>query len=101
MLVRVFDPGLVNIMVPKAFTPNGDGVNDILYPYLSGVKEFHYFRVFNRLGQLMFETKDKDTGWNGTMGGVQQPMAIYIWVATGVALDGTPVEKRGQVLLVR
>lgn len=101
MLVRVFDPGLVNIMVPKAFTPNGDGVNDILFPYLSGVKEFHYFKVFNRLGQLMFETKNKDIGWNGTMGGVQQPMAIYIWVATGVALDGTPVEKRGQVLLVR
>ncbi|NCI47481.1 gliding motility-associated C-terminal domain-containing protein [Sediminibacterium sp. WSJ-3] len=101
MLVRVFDPNLVNIMVPKSFTPNGDGVNDILYPYLSGIKTFHYFKVFNRLGQMVFETKNKDIGWNGTMGGVQQPMAIYIWVATGIALDGSPVEKKGQVLLLR
>jgi gliding motility-associated-like protein len=101
MLVRVFDENLVNIMVPKSFTPNGDGVNDILYPYLAGVKTFSYFKVFNRFGQLMFTSTDPDKGWNGTMNGTQQPMAIYIWVAVGIANDGTPVEKRGEVLLLR
>jgi gliding motility-associated-like protein len=101
MLVRVFDPGLVNIMVPKSFTPNGDGINDILYPYLSGMKSFNYFKVFNRFGQLMFQTNNPDRGWNGTMNGTPQPMAIYIWVAAGITNDGNPIEKRGETLLLR
>ncbi len=101
MLVRVFDENLVNIMVPKSFSPNYDGVNDILYPYLSGIKTFHYFKVFNRFGQLMFETRNYDMGWNGSLNGVAQPMGIYIWVSTGIANDGTRVEKRGETLLLR
>jgi gliding motility-associated-like protein len=101
LLVRVFEDKLVEIMIPKSFTPNGDGINDILYPYLSGIKEFKYFKVYNRFNQLMFETKNHDVGWNGTLNGTPQPMAIYIWVAVGVALDGTTVERKGQVLLLR
>lgn len=101
MLVRVFDDQLVNIMVPKSFTPNGDGINDVLYPYLAGIKTFRYFRVFNRFGKLLFETSNPDAGWNGTWNGVQQPMAIYVWVAVGIANDGSLVEKRGETLLLR
>jgi gliding motility-associated-like protein len=101
MLVRVFDENLVNIMVPKSFTPNYDGANDILYPYLSGIRTFNYFRVFNRFGKLMFETRNYDAGWNGSFNGVPQPMGIYIWVSTGIANDGSLVERRGEVLLLR
>lgn len=101
LLVRVFDDKLVEIMIPKSFTPNGDGINDILYPYLSGIKEFKYFKIYNRFNQLMFETKNHDVGWNGSVNGTPQPMAIYIWVAVGVALDGSMVERKGQVLLLR
>jgi gliding motility-associated-like protein len=101
MLVRVFDENLVNIMVPKSFTPNYDGVNDILYPYLSGVRTFNYFRVFNRFGKLMFETRNHDAGWNGSFNGIAQPMGIYVWVSTGIANDGSLVERRGEVLLLR
>jgi gliding motility-associated-like protein len=101
LLVRVFDDKLVEIFIPKSFTPNGDGINDILYPYLSGIKEFKYFKVYNRFNQLMFETKNHDVGWNGYVNGTPQPMAIYIWVAVGVALDGSAVERKGQVLLLR
>jgi gliding motility-associated-like protein len=101
MLVRVFDDQLLNIMVPKSFTPNGDGINDVLYPYLAGIKTFQYFKVFNRFGKLLFQTTNPDAGWNGMFNGVQQPMGIYIWVATGIANDGTPVEKRGETLLLR
>jgi gliding motility-associated-like protein len=101
LLVRVFEDKLVEIMIPKSFTPNGDGINDILYPYLSGIKEFKYFKVYNRFNQLMFETKNHDVGWNGTLNGTPQPMAIYIWVAVGVGLDGSVIERKGQVLLLR
>jgi gliding motility-associated-like protein len=101
LLIRVFDDKLVDIFVPKSFTPNGDGTNDILYPYLTGIQQFQYFKVYNRYNQLMFETKNYDVGWNGSMNGTPQPMAIYIWVAVGVANDGSMVQKTGQVLLLR
>ena len=101
LLVRVFDNKLVDILVPKSFTPNSDGVNDRLFPYLTGIKDFRYFKIFNRQNQLMFETKNYDEGWDGTLLGKPMPMGIYIWVATGVATDGTVVEKKGQTLLLR
>ncbi|MES2371806.1 MAG: PKD-like domain-containing protein [Bacteroidota bacterium] len=101
LLVRVFDDKMVNILVPKSFTPNGDGVNDVLYPYLAGIKTFKYFKVYNRFNQLMFETTNPDVGWNGSRNGTPQPMAIYIWVAVGIANDGSTVELKGQTLLLR
>ncbi|MEI8074649.1 MAG: PKD-like domain-containing protein [Bacteroidota bacterium] len=101
VLVRVYDDKLVDIFVPKSFTPNGDGINDKLYTYLTGVKTFQYFKVYNRFGKLMFETRNYDEGWDGTVGGTPQPMAIYIWVAVGVGLDGAPVERKGETLLLR
>jgi hypothetical protein len=76
-------------------------VNDVLFPYLTGIKEFRYFKVYNRQNQLMFETKNYDAGWNGNLSGSPMPMGIYIWVATGVGTDGTVVEKKGQTLLLR
>jgi gliding motility-associated-like protein len=101
VLVRVFDNNLVNILVPKSFTPNGDGINDKLFPYLTGIKTFQYYKVYNRFGKLMFETRNYDEGWDGSVGGTPQPMAIYIWVAAGIGTDGTLVEKRGETLLLR
>lgn len=101
LLVRVFDDKLVEIMIPKSFTPNGDGVNDKLFPYLSGIREFKYFKVYNRFNQLMFETRNPDEGWNGTLNGTTQPMGIYIWVAMGLAQDGSIVQRTGQTLLLR
>ena len=101
MLVRVFNDSLVQIFVPQSFTPNGDGMNDILYPYLSGIKQFHFFRVFNRYGKLLFETRNPDAGWDGTVNGVKQAMGVYFWVGEGTATDGSIIQKTGQVLLLR
>jgi gliding motility-associated-like protein len=101
LLVRVYDDKTLDIFVPKSFTPNGDGVNDILYPYIAGIQQFHYFRVINRYGKLLFETKNENVGWNGSVNGVAQPMSVYFWIAEGVAADGSIVQKTGQVLLIR
>lgn len=101
LLVRVFDDKLVNIFVPKSFTPNNDGINDVLYPYLAGMKSFKYFKVYNRFGKELFSSTNPDVGWNGSFAGTAQPLGIYIWVASGIALDGSPVERKGEVMLLR
>lgn len=101
VLVRVFDNNLIDIMVPKSFTPNNDGVNDVLYPYLAGIKEFHYFRIYNRYGQLMFQTTNPDMGWDGNFNGQHQPMSVYIWMVEGITNNGTLFQKKGETLLLR
>jgi gliding motility-associated-like protein len=99
VLVRIFSKG--DIQVPKAFTPNGDGNNDLLDVFLIGIKELRFFRVYNRWGQLMFETKSNLQLWNGKYKNIDQPLETYVWIAEGVAEDGTVITKRGQTILIR
>ncbi|MBL7726643.1 MAG: gliding motility-associated C-terminal domain-containing protein, partial [Dinghuibacter sp.] len=67
------------ISVPGAFTPNGDGVNDYLYP-LNAYKAVNLdFRIFNRWGQLIFQTNDFRKRWDGTLRGQLQPTDTYVW----------------------
>jgi gliding motility-associated-like protein len=67
------------IAVPNAFTPNGDGKNDFLYPLNAFMAINLEFRVFNRYGQLVFETKDWSRKWDGTINGALQPAGTYVW----------------------
>lgn len=102
--VRIFAGA--QIFVPKAFTPNNDGVNDKLYPIPVGIPQITYFRVFNRWGVLMYETKQAGTpgngvGWDGMYKGKQQPFDTYTWVAEGIDLDGKPVRLSGNSVLLR
>ena len=92
-----------DIQVPQVFTPNGDGNNDLLYPFLIGVKSLKYFRVYNRWGNLLFETNEWNAskGWNGSFRGKAQPSETYIWVAEGIDVEGKPIKRGGNILLVR
>jgi gliding motility-associated-like protein len=92
-----------DIQVPQVFTPNGDGNNDLLYPFIIGIKTLKYFRVYNRWGNLLFESNDWNAskGWNGTLRGKPQPAETYIWVAEGIDADGKPIKRGGNVILVR
>jgi gliding motility-associated-like protein len=99
LLVRIF-PG-ADIQVPKAFTPNGDGHNDRLDVFLIDIKDFKFFKVFNRWGQLMFETNNSMQLWDGRYKGKEQPLETYVWIAEGIAEDGTVIRKRGQTVLIR
>ncbi|HVM88053.1 MAG TPA: Ig-like domain-containing protein, partial [Puia sp.] len=91
----------VNIYVPRVFTPNGDGQNDVLKPILVGISNFHYFTVYNRWGNIIFTTEDPGTGWDGTFKGVPQPVETYLWIAEGVDNQGNRVVQKGMVSLVR
>ncbi len=99
--VLVFDSALVNIFVPKSFTPNGDGVNDVLYPYIAGMKSLTYLKIFNKFGKQVYETKTTAEGWNGVSFGKQQPMDAYLWIAEGIDINGNKVQQTGSVLLMR
>jgi adhesin/invasin len=91
----------INIYVPKVFTPNGDGTNDILKPILVGISSFHYFSVYNRWGNLIFTTEDPNAGWDGSFKGVPQPVETYLWIGEGVDINGKKVVQKGMVSLVR
>lgn len=98
-VVRIFKN--IDIFVPKAFSPNGDGHNDRLDIFLVGISRLLYFRVFNRWGQLLFETNDPAQLWDGTFNGQKQPLETYVWIAEGIGENGTKVVRRGQTILLR
>jgi gliding motility-associated-like protein len=87
--------------VPTAFSPNGDGHNDKLYPLTINVTELKYFRVYNRWGQLMFETKTLGQGWDGTFNGVPQVMDVYTWTVEAYGIDGHHYKQAGNTILMR
>ncbi|WP_410682695.1 gliding motility-associated C-terminal domain-containing protein [Chitinophaga filiformis] len=89
-----------NIFVPNVFTPNGDGFNDVHYVYGNTIANI-VVRYYNQFGQQIFETKDQRTGWDGTMGGRQQPVGVYIYVLRATLQDGSIVNKKGTVTIVR
>ena len=90
-----------DMYVPTAFTPNGDGNNDIFRPILIGMKELKYFKVFNRWGQLLYSTSDIGKGWDGTFAGKGQDPATYVWMAEGITYKGDARFKKGYVVLIR
>ncbi len=91
----------IEIYVPTAFTPNGDGKNDLLRPVMYGIKKLNYFRVYNRWGQLFYQTSDAGKGWDGFFRGSKQEMQTLVWYAEGVGVDGNTHTKKGTAVLIR
>lgn len=98
-LVKVFSAS--GIFVPNAFTPNGDGYNDVLHAKPVGIREFKYFAIFNRWGQRIFYTADPAIGWDGNMGVHIVNGDTYVWMAAGIDYRGMLIERKGTVILVR
>ena len=89
------------IFVPRAWTPNGDGHNDLLFPLTLNITKINFFRIFNRWGQLMFETNTLNAGWNGIYKGKQQPLDVYTWTAEAVTITGEIIRRSGNSVLIR
>ena len=87
--------------LPNAFTPDGNGLNDIFMPIPVGIKSTDYFRVFNRYGVLMFETRQWMKGWDGTIKGKPAASGTYVWMVKGIDKNGNLVEMKGTVILLR
>ncbi len=89
------------VLVPKAFTPNNDGLNDVLYPILVGIKYLKSFRVYNRWGNLIYATTDAKSGWNGFYKGQLQSSETYTWIAEAVDEKGITIRNGGNTILIR
>ena len=86
--------------VPTAFTPNGDGVNDVFMVRGFGISKM-VLRVFNRQGLLVFESRNPNFGWDGTYKGAPQPMDAYAWTLELEYFTGEKVRRKGDVTLIR
>ena len=86
--------------VPNSFSPNGDGTNDILYVNGLGISSL-VFRVFNRYGQLVFESDDQSIGWNGNFNGEPLNPATFAWTLECIMVDGVAVKLNGNVTLLK
>ncbi|RYY85089.1 MAG: T9SS type B sorting domain-containing protein, partial [Chitinophagaceae bacterium] len=88
------------IFIPNSFTPNGDGLNDVLQVYGYGVTELQ-FTVFNQWGEKIADSRDQRNAWDGTYKGKAQPSGVYLYVCRIVLANGTVLTKKGSINLVR
>lgn len=89
-----------NIFVPRAFTPNGDNQNDVLFVRSNVIDEMHFI-IYNRWGQEVFDTRDINEGWDGTFRGNELPPDVYGYYLQARCIDGSELTLQGNVTLLR
>lgn len=87
--------------MPSAFSPNGDSWNERLKPILYGTIKLYQFRVYNRYGQLIFESSDPSKGWDGTFIGKSQPQGAYVWNCIYQVDNLEVTREQGSVILIK
>ena len=99
-LIRVLGNCLISI--PGAFSPNGDGLNDYLYPTNAYQSKDLLWMIFNRAGQKVFETRNWNNKWDGTFNGKRQDPGTYAWVLQYInSVTGKTINSKGTTVLVR
>ena len=88
------------VLLPTAFSPNGDGVNDKYRPVFNGYHNFHSFRIVNRWGQTVFESANSNPEWDGNFNGVPQDIGVYYYYIK-YDCGGNTLEQKGDCTLVR
>jgi gliding motility-associated-like protein len=86
--------------LPSAFSPNGDGSNDVLYVRGYSIATMD-LKIFNRWGEMVFESQRQDLGWDGRYKGKPQEMEAYAYTLQIVFLDGSKLHKQGNITLLR
>jgi len=89
-----------DVFVPNVFSPNGDGRNDVFRVFGSSLNSVD-LTVFNQWGELIFRSRDLNNGWDGRFKGTAQPVGVYIYVLRAELTDGTIINKKGSVNLIR
>jgi gliding motility-associated-like protein len=89
------------IKLPTTFSPNGDGVNDVIYVEGWGIKELMEFQIFNRWGEMMFESNDKAIGWDGYYKGTLQNNDVYAFKVRALTWRDETQTLEGYINLMR
>lgn len=95
-----------NLLLPTAFTPNNDNLNDVYYPLTRGVNTILNFSIYSREGQLIYQKRnfppnDKSYGWNGTFKGQEPSTAVYVYTIEALCDSGERLNKKGSFVLIR
>lgn len=99
--VRIFKT-VPSVFVPTAFTPNGDGLNDRVYPIAVGMRRILYFSIYNRWGELVFTTTENNrVGWDGRIKGELQSSNVFVWMVRAEDYLGNNYFQKGTVTLIR
>lgn len=88
------------VYVPNAFTPDGDGLNDVFRPEGDGMKTLH-LQIFDRWGEMVFESKELEKGWDGTINGDPAPAGVYVYKCTVTGMNGEKKSVQGHLTLIR
>ena len=100
--IRVlFYDNCIIIQIPNAFTPDNDGKNDAFIPFMPAPLPNYRMQVYNRWGQLVFETKETKKGWDGSYQAKQQPSGTYVYQVSFKDFDGRQMKKSGTLILIR
>jgi len=89
-----------NVFVPTAFTPNGDKHNELFMPVTRGIREYQFY-VFDRWNELMYNSTDPNTGWDGTHRGVACKQDVYVWKLIVTSKNGEQRIYTGEVSLIK
>jgi gliding motility-associated-like protein len=99
--VFFFKEGDQKLFMPTAFTPNGDGLNDIIRPTFVGPSAKYDFRIYSRWGQLVYRSRVPGTGWDGTVNGVLQKADVYVFYINAEGGCNGKFERKGTFILIR
>jgi gliding motility-associated-like protein len=94
------------VFIPNLFTPDGDGLNDVLMVRGTGIRTIKSFRIFNRWGELVFERSnfspnEKSSGWDGKIRGVPASPDVYVYTCEVVCDNNIPYVYKGNVTLIK
>lgn len=90
-----------DVYIPTAFTPNGDGKNEIFKPVIFGKPRKYGFAIYNRWGAIVFQTSDPQKGWDGKIAGTIQPAGVFVWTCFYQFNGAEMKTEKGTVLLIR
>jgi gliding motility-associated-like protein len=99
--IKIIRKNCIPIGIPNAFTPNGDNQNDIFKPTINQAIHRYQFIIFNRYGEVVFETREYGKGWDGNFKAKKQPNGTYVYRITFTNNFGWESVENGTVLLIR
>jgi gliding motility-associated-like protein len=100
-IVRIFVYDEISIHIPNVFSPNNDGVNDVMTIKTQGIAALQKLTVFDRYGAIVYSSREPQKGWNGQSAKGNLPAGTYYYILEATGQDNKPLRKQGSVLLLR